>query len=177
MIARILLALLFIGFGMGFTMSASAQPAPPEVPASINPPAGTALVRMVHASGSQIYTCGTGADGKAAWTLKAPDAELRDNNGKVVGHHSAGPSWRYDDGSEITGKAAARADAPDAKDIPWLLLNVVDHKGEGTLSHVTAVQRVNTKGGQPPASGCDSSHANAEVKVPYTADYYFYGPK
>ena len=39
------------------------------------------------------------------------------------------------------------------------------------------IQRLNTKGGKAPVSGCDSSHAGLEVRVAYSADYFFYGPK
>jgi hypothetical protein len=53
---------------------------------------------------------------------------------------------------------------------------VVSHSGEGVLSKVTTIQRVNTHGGKPPAGGCDDSHRDAESKSSYTADYYFYAP-
>jgi hypothetical protein len=35
--------------------------------------------------------------------------------------------------------------------------------------------RLDTKGGKAPANACASSHAAAELRVPYTAEYYFYG--
>jgi len=159
-------------------MSATGQAAPhPDVLDQIKPPAGEQLVIQLHASGSQIYVCQAGADGKFAWTLKAPEAELRDAQGAIVGRHFAGPTWRHQDGSEVTGEAAARVDSPDAKSIPWLLLNVTGHSGEGALSRITSIQRINTVGGQPPAAtACTSAQQSAEVKVPYTADYLFYAP-
>ena len=147
-----------------------------DVPDKIKAPAGEELILRAHAAGSQIYVCQAGADGKYSWTLKAPEAELRDQHGVVIGHHSAGPSWKHTDGSEIKGKAVARVDAPDADSIPWLLLTVTDRSGNGVLSRVTSIQRVHTKGGQPPAGGCDASKANAEIRSSYTADYYFYAP-
>ncbi|HZD33400.1 MAG TPA: DUF3455 domain-containing protein, partial [Candidatus Angelobacter sp.] len=68
-------------------------------------------------------------------------------------------------------------DSPDANSIPWLLVTVTDHSGDGVLSRVTSIQRIHTKGGQPPpAADCDSSKQNAEVKSSYTADYYFFAP-
>jgi hypothetical protein len=134
-------------------------------------------VLQVHATGSQIYTCQQGADGKMGWTLKAPDAELHDAKGKVIGHHFAGPSWKLNDGSTVTGKAVGKADSPDPNSIPWLLVNVVSHTGEGALSKVTSIQRINTKGGQPPTNNqCTSANQAGEAKTPYTADYYFYAP-
>jgi hypothetical protein len=148
----------------------------PDVPDAIAAPANVAVVLFAHASGSQIYTCQTGADGKYAWTLKAPAAELKDRQDKVIGQHSAGPTWTLKDGSSVTGKAAAHVDSLDSDSIPWLLLNVVSHAGKGALSNVTTIQRVHTHGGVAPPDGCDEAHKNAETKSSYTADYYFYAP-
>jgi hypothetical protein len=149
---------------------------PPDVPDSIQAPASEEVVLLAHATGSQIYTCQAAADGKFSWALKAPDAELHDRNDKVIGQHSAGPSWKLKDGSEVTGKAAAHVDALDPGSIPWLLVKVVSHSGNGLLSSVTTIQRVHTHGGQPPAEGCDAAHHDAETKSSYSADYYFYAP-
>ena len=149
---------------------------PPDVPDTIKAPAGEEVVLSVHASGSQVYTCQAGADGKFSWTLKAPEAELRDRQNKVIGQHSAGPAWTLKDGSAVTGKAAARVDSLDSDSIPWLLVNVVSHSGKGLLTDVTTIQRIHTKGGKPPSAGCDESHRDAEAKSSYTADYYFYAP-
>ncbi|SPF35745.1 conserved exported hypothetical protein [Candidatus Sulfotelmatobacter kueseliae] len=149
---------------------------PPDVPDAIAVPAGLEVVLLAHGSGSQIYTCQAGADGKFAWTLKGPDAELKDRKDKVIGHHSAGPTWKLNDGSEVTGKAVARVDALDPESVPWLLVNVVSNGGKGQLANVTSIQRVHTHGGQPPGYGCDESHKDAETKSSYTADYFFYAP-
>jgi hypothetical protein len=131
----------------------------------------------VSATGSQIYICKAGTDGKLQWTLKAPDAQLHNQQGAVIGSHFAGPTWKDKDGSEVTGKAAAKVDSPDANSVPWLLVTITGHSGEGVLSHVTNIQRINTKGGMPPPPGeCNAAKQNAEVKSPYTADYYFYQP-
>jgi hypothetical protein len=149
---------------------------PPDVPDAIAVPSGLEVVLLAHASGAQIYTCQAGTDGKFAWTLKSPDADLKDRKDKVIGHHSAGPTWKLSDGSEVTGKAAAHVDALDPESLPWLLVNVVSHAGKGLLANVTTIQRVHTHGGQPPDGGCDESHKNEETKSNYTADYYFYAP-
>src|SRR5580692_6640273 len=47
----------------------------PEVPAAVQAPPGEHVILLAHASGSQIYTCQAGEEGKFSWTLKAPDAE------------------------------------------------------------------------------------------------------
>ena len=44
----------------------------------------------------------------------------------------------------------------------------------GTLGGVEYVQRVDTVGGQPPATGCDAGSTGATVKIPYSATYVFY---
>lgn len=149
----------------------------PDVPDKIKSPAGEEVVLQAHASGSQIYVCQQGADGKYGWALKAPEAELRDQQGAIIGRHYAGPAWKHNDGSEITGKAVARVDSPDSDSIPWLLVTVIGHSGNGVLSRVTSIQRIHTKGGQPPLAGdCNASKQNVEIKSSYTADYYFYAP-
>jgi len=151
---------------------ASAQ----EVPEQLRPPANEQLLLRVHATGDQVYVC-KGEAGQLAWTLKAPDAKLFDKDGQAFGKHFAGPSWEANDGSRVTGKAVANAPSPDADSIPWLLVNIVSHEGQGVLTPATMIQRLNTKGGKAPASGCDASHAGGEVRVPYSADYLFYAPK
>jgi len=149
---------------------------PPNVPDAIHGRPGEEVVLLAHASGSQVYSCRGGADGKFAWTLKAPDAELKDENGKVIGSHFAGPTWKLKDGSEVTGKAVAHADSDDPNSIQWLLVDAVGHAGNGLLTKVTTIQRVKTHGGKPPANGCDEPHRDGETKSSYTADYYFYAP-
>jgi len=155
---------------------APAKESPPDVPDAIAVPAGLEPVLFAHASGSQIYTCRAGADGKFSWTLKAPEAELKDRNDKVIGQHSAGPAWKLKDGSEVTGKAVAHVDSLDDSSVPWLLISVVSNSGKGALAKATTIQRVHTHGGKPGDDPCDESHKDAETKSSYAADYYFYAP-
>jgi Protein of unknown function (DUF3455) len=155
-----------------FSYPAAAQQTPPQ----LNPPAGEQLLLQVHAKGDQVYACKEDVT-SYAWTLKAPDAQLFDKDDKPFGKHFGGPSWEANDGSRVVGKAAANVPSPDADSIPWLLVSVVKHEGNGVLSRVTSIQRLNTKGGKAPAAGCDSKHAGAEVRVAYSADYLFYAPK
>jgi hypothetical protein len=147
-----------------------------EVPQQLRPPANEQLLLRVHAKGDQVYICKSEA-AQFAWTLKTPDAQLFDQEGKPFGKHFAGPSWQANDGSRVTGKAVASVPSPDPDSIPWLLVNIVGHEGSGVLSRATTIQRLNTKGGKAPASGCDSSHSGEEVRVSYSADYLFYAPK
>jgi hypothetical protein len=151
-----------LGFFLAITFALAQKDAPakesaPDVPDAIAVPAGLDPVLFVRAKGSQIYTCQADAEGKFNWTLKAPDAELKD-------------------GSEVTGKAAAHIDSLDEESVPWLLVNVVTNSGKGALAKVTTIQRVHTHGGKPGNDPCDESHKGAETKSSYTADYYFYAP-
>jgi hypothetical protein len=139
----------------------------------IKPPAGERLFLTVHAKGDQVYTCKEGAT-EFAWVFKAPEAQLFYKDNKPFGKHFTGPAWEASDGSRITGKVVATAPSPDPDAIPWLLLKVVSQYGNGILSHATSIQRVQTKGGKAPISGCDAAHAGHEARVPYTADYLFY---
>ena len=148
----------------------------PDVPQKLAVAGTQEVVLQAHASGVQIYVCQAGADQKLSWVLKAPEAELFDSNGKSIGRHFAGPAWKHNDGSEVTGKAVAREDAPEPDAIPWLLVTVTGHSGTGVFSRVMTIQRIHTKGGQAPAAGCDDAHRGAESKSPYSADYYFYAP-
>jgi hypothetical protein len=162
---------------MGLLLSvatAAAAGAPPDV-AQLSAPAGAKLVLQAHATGAQIYSCRAGTDGSFQWALKAPDADLHDKKGAVIGHHFAGPTWKHQDGSEVTGKASAHVDSPDADAIPWLLVAATGHTGEGVFARVTAIQRVHTKGGKPSAAApCDASKDGTETRSTYSADYLFY---
>lgn len=150
----------------------------PNVPDNIKAPEKESLVLTAHASGLQIYTCQQSSEGKYTWTLKGPEAELRDSRGILIGRHYAGPTWKHNDGSSVTGKPVARVDSPDANSVPWLLLSATGHEGNGALSRVSSIQRIETRGGQPPAAGdCDASKQGKDAKSPYTADYYFYSSK
>jgi hypothetical protein len=156
----------------GLSLPSAAQ----QIPQQLQPPTNEQLLLKVHAKGDQIYTCKSDA-AQFTWTLKAPDAQLFDKDGKSFGKHFAGPSWEASDGSRVTGKAVANAPSPDADSIPWLLVNVLSHDGSGVLSRATTIQRLNTKGGKAPATGCDASHLGQELRVPYSADYLFFAPK
>ena len=153
-----------------------AKESAPDVPDAIAVPAGLEPVLFAHGKGSQIYTCQAGPDGKFNWALKAPDADLLDRKDKVIGHHSAGPTWKLKDGSEVTGKAVAHVDSLDPDSVPWLLVNVVTNAGKGELANITTIQRVHTHGGKPGNEACDESHKDSETKSNYTADYYFFAP-
>jgi hypothetical protein len=153
----------------------------PEVPGAIAVPTDVRLAVHDHAIGMQIYNCAAsgGADAGAgptayAWTFKAPDALLYDMSFTPVAMHGAGPSWTSTDGSVVVAHEIARVDAARPDSIPWLLLKEVSTTGPGVFSDVAFVQRINTWGGLAPTTGCDASTVDTLVRVPYSADYYFY---
>ena len=137
-------------------------------------PAGEKPAFALKATGVQIYTCKTSADGSEhKWAFVAPEATLSEN-GTIVGHHGAGPTWEsMRDGSAVKGSVKAKQDG-GAGNIPWLWLTATPTGAPGRFANVTSVLRVATKGGVEPANGCDAAHAGQEARVPYTADYYFY---
>jgi hypothetical protein len=176
---RALVALAFLLSASLFAQSqkeAPQQESAPDVPDAIAVPSGVEAVLFVRASGSQIYTCQPDSEGKYNWTLKGPEAELKDRKDKIIGQHSAGPTWKLKDGSEVTGKEIGHIDSLDSDSIPWLLLDVVNNSGKGALAKVTKIQRVHTHGGKPGNDPCDESHKGGETKSQYRADYYFYAP-
>lgn len=158
----------------------------PVVPAALKVPEEYAQVVKIAAKGVQIYTCKSTPENASVyqWVLKGPEAELYNEQGQNIGTHYAGPTWELKDGSKVAGKVAAKAQAPDKNTIPWLLLaaRAPVEKVSGTamltgqLSGVKWIHRVNTAGGQAPQSDCDRAQQNREVRVKYSADYYFYSP-
>jgi hypothetical protein len=160
---QVVLALLMLVGAAAFVATAAAQ-----VPNSIAAP-GETVVLKVHAEGAQVYECKASPDGKLVWQFREPIATLI-IDGKTVGRHYAGPSWELADGSAIVGKVVGDAPGADANDIPWLKLNVAAERGNGTLTGVTTVQRINTQGGK--LNGlCDE--AGKLRAAPYAADYIF----
>ena len=130
---------------------------------------GETVALSVHAEGAQVYDCKAGEGGKLAWQFREPVATLIEN-GKTVGRHYVGPTWELADGSRVAGKLIARANGATAKDIPWLKLEAVNGQGAGALAGVTAIQRINTRGGQYDGA-CDK--AGDTYAAPYAADYVF----
>jgi hypothetical protein len=148
-----------------------------EAPEALRPPASQTLVLAARADGVQIYECTANAAGRYEWTLKAPEADLFDDTGRKVGKHYAGPTWEALDGSKVVGEVKARDDGPDKNAIPWLLLNAKSNSPTGALSQIRSIQRLQTSAGKPPSTPCDRSTAQQVARVPYKANYYFYGPK
>ena len=129
---------------------------------------GDAVVLRVHAEGAQIYQCKSDNAGHLIWQFREPIASLFSEDA-TVGRHYAGPTWQIEN-SVVVGKAVARSRGATGRDIPWLRLDVVEQHGDGKLQDVTAIQRINTRGGNLEGR-CQSPGALRAVA--YSADYIF----
>jgi len=178
---KLLLSMVCLSItAIGFVAAAPAENlAAPETPDVIKAPATDVVSFALNAKGVQIYECRAKKDDptKFEWAFKAPEADLFDAQGKKVGRHYGGPTWESNDGSKVVGEFKGKADAKDPTGVPWLLLNAKSHEGSGAFAGVTSIQRVNTAGGKAPTGGCDQTTVGKELKVPYTAVYYFYTRK
>lgn len=83
--------------------------------------------------------------------------------------------------AKVLGSIPAGSDAscPNTGAIGCLLLQSIGSQkgpaGGRVMTQVTYVQRLNTKGGTAPATGClVASDVGKQTLVPYTADYYFF---
>ncbi len=137
------------------------------------PPTTARKVLEVAADGVQIYVC-EAKDRAYSWNFRGPEAALFDDQGRQVGSHSAGPTWKLADGSSVTGDKVAQSPSPNADAIPWLLLRVKSHEGKGKLDAASWIRRSETRGGIAPAGGCDATHAGETARMRYSATYLFF---
>ena len=137
------------------------------------PPKTAVSVLEAEADGVQIYVCET-KDSGFAWVFHGPEANLFDAQGRQIGTHFAGPSWKLADGSTVVGEKLADAPAPEPHAVPWLLLRAKTHEGTGQLTAAAWIRRANTRGGTAPVGGCDAGHAGETARIRYSATYQFF---
>jgi hypothetical protein len=149
--------------------SQSREPSLPPGCEAIQVPEGNKVSMHAYAVGFQIYLWNVTT---SRWDFVAPAALLFADPGGhgIIGVHFAGPTWMSNSGSSVIGARIASC-VPDPSAIPWLLLGTVHSQGPGPLDQTTFIQRVNTTGGVAPAR---AGLPNETVRVPYTAEYYFY---
>jgi len=144
------------------------------------PPSGVRKLLEFSADGVQIYRCWlieeAGKPASFKWIFEAPDATLFDAQGQAAGTHFKGPSWKLNDGSEVSAEPTARLASPVSGSVPWLLLKVTTHQGKGSLEAVQFIRRIDTQGGAEPTETCDAAHHNERQRIPYSATYQFFGP-
>jgi hypothetical protein len=131
---------------------------------------GNELIFHAFGAGVQVYRW----DG-TSWNFVAPQAVLFADSGLhgIVGIHFGGPTWESVSGSRVVGAVIDHC-TPDPDAIPWLLLQATSSEGPGVFDGVSYLQRLNTVGGIAP--GVPGAFPGQVVRVPYTADYYFYRP-
>jgi uncharacterized protein DUF3455 len=165
-----------MSFAASLPIALSVVSAAEPVPDSLAPPAGLKRLLEASAVGVQIYRCGApkSAEGApaAVWNLEGPRATLTDQRGEAVGRHYAGPTWEAVDGSKVTGKVAAKADAKESGAVAWLLLKTESAGTPGRFDKVRAVQRLYTSGGAAPQGAC--ANVGETLEVPYKAMYVFW---
>jgi hypothetical protein len=154
-----------------------AQTLPVPAPIAVR---GQAPAIVLHAEGAQIYECESDEHKRLAWHSREPIASLS-LDGDTVGRHYAGLRWghvdesklrwEHVDGSAVQARIVASTAGAYPNDIPWLRMDVVSQTGGGALYGVTAVQRINTRGGMA-AGACGP--AGSFLSVPYSADYVFW---
>jgi hypothetical protein len=158
----------------------TAQPgALPEAPSlgwfsKIKVPEGHQPVLRLPARGVQVFRCEQ-HNGTYGWWFRLPEAELTDERGAVVVRHGADFSFEHVDGSRLLGKVVGSDAAPSGADLRWLLL-ATRAFGQGALSGIAYVQRVNTSGGMPPES-CEPKQLNRLLRVDFSAEFVFYLPR
>jgi hypothetical protein len=160
-------------------LAGCATSAPPPAPEALRVPETQRLLVRLHAVGVQVYQCQPRKNDATLfeWSFKQPEADLSTQAGKSAGKHYAGPTWEAHDGSKVVGEVIARSDSPKSDSIPWLLLRAKTTSGAGQFSAVTSIQRLDTAGGNAPPGGCRPDQTGQQLRVPYTADYLFYGMK
>jgi hypothetical protein len=170
---RLALALGFVALASLSAQSVLAgddnrEPDLPPACSTIQVPAGNKVSFHVYALGVQVYRWNG-----VKWDFVAPIAKLfaDPNYHGLVGSHFAGPTWMSNSGSSVK---AARVDgcSPEPNAIPWLLLKATPLEDNGIFGRTTFIHRVNTSAGLEPSGPGPS--VGFEVKVPYTAEYYFY---
>jgi hypothetical protein len=164
---------------------------PPAVPGDIAVEPENEPFLIGHAVGTQNYVCAPSGDG-VAFVLFTPQATLFNDDGRQITTHFFSPTpvddvvratWQHSRDTSTfwgrgTGSSTDRDFVADGA-IAWLRIEMVDVEegptGGDALTGTTFIQRVNTRGGVAPATGCSSpSEVGDQAFVPYTADYVFY---
>jgi hypothetical protein len=160
---------------LAVTLSTAALADTQDVPKAVRPPAGHKMTLHSLGAGEITYECRlkAGTSDTYEWAFVAPAATLTDKNKKTIGKYYAGPTWEANDGSKVTGKQVAVAPAAPGN-IPLQLVKAEPAPGNGAMSGVTYIQRLNTQGGVAPAEPCTAAAVGTQKQVSYQADYLFY---
>ena len=146
-----------------------------SLPEPVRVPAGNSIKLETIGKGEITYECREKKDtaGTFEWAFVVPVATLWDMQQKSVGKYYGGPTWEAADGSKITGKQVAVAPS-SAGNIPMQLVKANPAMGNGAMTGVSYIQRIETKGGVAPAATCNAAVAGTKQQVAYEAKYVFY---
>ena len=150
------------------------------LPEAVRVPAGQKVLMATTGVGELTYECREKKDmaGQHEWAFVGPTATLFSADRKTVGKYYAGPTWEAADGSKVTGKQVAIAPSGPGN-IPLQLVKVepatMTTAGNGAMTGVSYIQRLNTQGGVAPSTACDMASKGRRQQVAYQADYVFYG--
>ena len=156
------------------TLATAAVPEPQGVPPRLRPSANEVASLRLTGSGVMIYQCrATLTNPNAyAWYYVAPDATLYDGGHEVARMTSPNLIEGLSDPSSLSG--VVRASQAATGGLPWTLAQAIPMGDSGIFAGVTSFQRLNTRGGMPPATGCSSDNVGEESRIAFDADYYFY---
>ena len=146
------------------------------LPALIQVAAGNSVVLEAQAKGTITYACRKEKEPLTTykWIVADEQAVLEDTDDKEIGTYSGPPArWSVDDKSFVNGSRVA-VSPNGAKNIPFQLVKADVAGGQGVLTAVSYVQRVNTKGGVAPKTKCSSDNDGEKIEVDYQADYIFW---
>ena len=145
----------------------------PVIPGAVRGPTGHVLLGHLTGVGTATFTLQADANdaNRLIWVMTDDHGgELVDDAGHVAAH-TDGTHWVSEGGQRLTAEPIATVSRPGR--VPWVLYRASGAEGSGMFGEAQFVQQIHTIGGPRRAAG---QEAGAQVKVQYTADYYFYGP-
>lgn len=149
---------------------------PDSVPDAVKVPAGHRVALETVGIGKITYECRPKKDapGQFVWEFVAPDAQLTDRSGRLIGKYFGPPAtWTNLDGSTVTGAQVSVSPGPE-RSIPLQLVKANPSTGNGAFTDVTYIQRVATRNGVVPADTCNELASGTRADVTYQADYIFW---
>jgi hypothetical protein len=147
-----------------------------SLPDGVKVPAGHRVVMETVGVGEIVYECRAKADaaGTFEWVFVGPKADLNDRNGVRLGRYYGPPAtWEANDGSRISGAQVAVAPGGSGN-IPLQLVKASPAMGSGSMTGVSYIQRLATRGGVAPTAPCDVAGVGRKEIVRYQADYIFW---
>ena len=151
-----------------------------EIPKELHAPAGEHFSFSARAIGVQIYVCQPipREPSQFEWKLVGPEADLFDSKGRLIGRHfldkaNGGPAWELNSGSKVVADTTKLKRHNVENSIPWLFLPTKVTAGDGELSKVKSIHRLLTVGGEVPTVEPNKSQEGKELRVYYSATYYF----